>query len=158
MNRIEKTLDLHKNGKMNCSQAILTAFGEQVGLEPETSKMLGRPWAGGIGHMAQTCGYLMGAVLVLSQAFGNEDEGRSRMETDKAVRKLFLRFEERRGATRCQDLLGADMNTEAGIHKILKEKLVEKYCYAKGGIGQDVSEILEELLCFETEKKGENDG
>jgi len=147
MNRIEKTLDLHKNGRLNCSQAIFTAFGDQLGVDMKTAKMFGRPWAGGIGHMAQICGYLTGALLVLACAFENEDEGRARMETDKAVRRLFSRLENQRGSILCKDLLGADMTTETGINKILKEKLVDKYCHAKGGIGQDVSEILEELLC-----------
>jgi len=153
MNRIEKTLDLHKNYNLNCSQAILTAFGERVGMDSKTAKKLGRPWAGGIAHMAQTCGYLTGAVLVLAWVFENKDEGRARMETDRAIRKLFRRFEGRRGTTLCRDLLGADMTTEAGVKKILEEKLVDKYCHATGGIGQDVSEILEELLYLETVKE-----
>jgi len=144
MNRVEKTVDLHKNGGLNCSQAILTAFGESFGMDPETAKMLGRPLGGGIGHQALTCGYLTGAVLVLAQAMNNKDEGKSRKDLDKAIRVLFSCFKERHGgATMCKELLGADMTTEEGIKKILEEKLVVKHCY---GYGRDVAEILEELL------------
>ena len=144
MNRAEKTADLHKNGGLNCSQAILTAFCESFGMDTETAKMLGRPWGGGIGHQALTCGYLTGAVLVLAFALNSKDESKSRKDLDKAVRALFSRFKERHGgATMCKELLGADMTTEEGIKKILEEKLVAKHCY---GYGRDVAEILEELL------------
>jgi hypothetical protein len=51
MNNVEKTMEFHSNG-MNCAQAILAAFGKQYGLDSEMAKMLGRPLAGGIGHMS----------------------------------------------------------------------------------------------------------
>ena len=143
MNRAEKTVDLHKNGGLNCSQAILTAFSESFGMDPETAKMLGRALGGGICHMALTCGYLTGAVLVLAQAKNNKDELQARKDTDKAVQELFRRFMERHGATMCKKLLGADMTTEEGRKRIREEKLVAKHCY---GYGRDVAEILEELL------------
>jgi C_GCAxxG_C_C family probable redox protein len=147
MNRVEKTVDLHKNGGLNCSQAILTAFGESFGMDPETAKMLGRPLGGGIGHQALTCGYLTGAVLVLALALNNKDEGKSRKDLDKAIRVLFNRFKERYGgATTCKELLGADMTTEEGVKKILEEKLPAKHCFSEGGIGQQVAEILETLI------------
>jgi C_GCAxxG_C_C family probable redox protein len=147
MNRVEKTVGLHKNGGLNCSQAILTAFSESFGMDPETAKMLGRPWGGGIGHQALTCGYLTGAVLVLAQAMNNKDERQSRKDLDKAIWDLFSRFKERHGgATMCKELLGADVSTEEGRKKIMEEKLVAKHCYSEGGIGQHVAKILEELL------------
>jgi len=146
MNRIEKTVDLQKNGGLNCSQALLTVFGEQFGMDAETAKMLGRPWGGGMGHLAGTCGYLTGAILVLGQAYNHNDEGRAREAVFEAVRELFSRFEKRRGTTRCRELLGADIGTEEGLKKIMQEQLVKKICCGDGGVGQDVAEILEELL------------
>ncbi len=146
MNSVEKTIDLHKNGGLNCSQAILTAFGERFGIDSETGKMLGRPWGGGIGHMAQTCGYLTGAILVLSKALENDEEGQARNDVIKAVRELFHQFEERRGSCNCRDLLGADLNTKEGINQIMEEDLVAKHCHSVNGIGWDVAEILEDLL------------
>ncbi|OGP67744.1 MAG: hypothetical protein A2W27_06180 [Deltaproteobacteria bacterium RBG_16_44_11] len=147
MNRVEKTVDLHRNGGLSCSQAIVTAYGESYGMDPEMTKMLGRPWAGGIGHQALTCGYLTGAALVLALALNNKDEGKSRRDLDKAIRILFSRFKERHGgATMCKELLGADLTTEEGLKKILEEKLVAKYCHSEDGIGRDVAGILEELI------------
>jgi C_GCAxxG_C_C family probable redox protein len=147
MNRVEKTVDLMKNGGLSCSQAIMTAFGEFFGMDPETAKMLGRPLSGGIGHQGLTCGYLTGAVLVLALALNNKDERQARKDLDKAIRDLFVRFKERHGgATMCKELLGADMTTEEGVKKILEEKLPAKLCFSDGGIGQQVAEIMETLI------------
>jgi len=146
MNRVEKTIDLQRNGGLNCSQAILTAFGEQFGMDAETAKMLGRPWGGGMGHLSETCGYLTGAILVLAQAYKHNDEDQAREEVFEAVRELFSRFEKRRSKTSCKELLGADISTDEGLKKIKQEQLVKKICCGDGGIGQDVAEILEELI------------
>ena len=146
MNRIEKTIDLQRNGGLNCSQAILTVFGEPFGMDQETAKTLGRPWGGGMGHLAGTCGYLTGAVLVLTLAHNHHDEARARAEVFEAVRALFHRFEKRRGGTSCKELLGADIGTEEGLKQIKQEGLVGKICCGDDGIGRDVAEILAELL------------
>jgi len=143
MNRVEKTVDLHENGGLNCSQAILTAFGESFGMDPETAKLLGRPWGGGLGHLGITCGYLTGAVLVLAQAINNKDERQARKDSFQAVQELFRRFKKRHGTVMCKELLGADFSTEEGTKKIREEQLVAKHCY---GYARDAAEILEELL------------
>ncbi len=143
ISRVEKTVEFQKSGGLNCSQAILCAFGESVGLDAETAKVLGRPWGGGIAHMALTCGHLSGAVLVLAQAMNLKDEALARKNTFKAVQELFHRFKEKHGTTVCKKLLGADMTTQEGQAKIVEENLIAVHCY---GFGRDVSEILEQLL------------
>lgn len=62
------------------------------------------------------------------------------------MRELFSRFEKRRGTTSCKELLGADISTDEGLNKIKQEQLVKKICCGDGGIGQDIAEILEELI------------
>ncbi len=146
MDEREKTLDLAKNKGLNCSQAILAAFGGPLGMDLDTAKMLGRPWGGGMGHLAETCGYLTGAVLVLALAYDRKDENRSRQEVFEAVRQLFERFSEKRGTTRCKELLGADLSTEEGLKKIKEGGLVTRICHGEDGIGRDVAEILSALV------------
>jgi C_GCAxxG_C_C family probable redox protein len=146
MNRIEKTIDLQRNGGLNCSQAILTVFGAPLGMDRETAMMLGRPWGGGMGRLAGTCGYLTGAMLVLALAHDSHDEARARAEVTEAVRTLFKSFEKRRGATDCKTLLGAHIGTLEGQKKITDEGLVGKICCGDDGIGREVAEILSELL------------
>jgi C_GCAxxG_C_C family probable redox protein len=146
MNRVEKTVDLHKNGGLSCSQSILTVYGEQYGIDPEKARLLGRTLAGGIGRQGETCGYVTAAILILAHAHNDKDEAQARKKTHPVVMELIRRFKERYGTTMCKELLGADFSTEEGLKKILKEELVAKHCYSEGGIGQHVAEILEELL------------
>ena len=74
MNRTQKAVHLFENGS-TCSQAILTAFGEAYGIDPESAKNLGRPWGGGVGRLGRTCGSVSGAIILLGYArVGGQDE------------------------------------------------------------------------------------
>jgi len=146
MDRIQKTLELQRNGGLNCSQAIITSFGEQFGIDPETAKIIGRPWGGGIGQLAETCGYLTGAVQILAHAFDQHDEIKARSDVFRAVQELFKRFKKKRGTTNCRELIGADFSTKDGLLKIKTEGLVKKICCSADGIGGDVAEILEDII------------
>jgi C_GCAxxG_C_C family probable redox protein len=142
MNSVEKTMELCNQG-LNCSQAIITAFGEPFGVDAKTAKNLGRPWGGGMGHLALTCGALTGAVAILGLARNDSDEQQARQDAFESVRELFHRFEAKHGATACKDLLGADMSTAAGKKKINEEKLTSQFC---PGIIRDTAEILADLM------------
>jgi len=142
MNNVERTMDLHSTG-LNCSQAILTAFGESFGLDADMASKLGRPLGGGIGHLAKTCGAVTAAALVLGMAKDHQDEGEARKTTHACVQDLFRRFTDAHGTTECKELLGADMSTEEGFRKVQEEKLVRKVCPQ---FVRDASSILENLL------------
>ena len=146
MDRVQLTVDLHRNNGLNCAQAIITAFGQNLEINSHTAKMLGRSLAGGIGHRADTCGYLTAGCLILAKAFDSADENQTRQDTFKAVAELFNRFEKKRGSAACRDLLGADMSTDQGKKEIAEQDLVTKICKSHNGIGHDVAEILEDLL------------
>jgi C_GCAxxG_C_C family probable redox protein len=146
MTRIEKTVDLHKNGGLSCSQAVLTVYGEQYGIDSKKARLLGRTLAAGIGRQGETCGYITGALLILAHAYDDKDEAQARKNTHPVVMELIRRFKERYGTMMCKELLGTDMSTEEGLKKIVEEKLLAKHCYSEGGIGQHVAKMLEELL------------
>ncbi len=83
---------------------------------------------------------------MIAKAYDDKDENKSREMVFEAVGDLFHRFSMRRGASLCKEILGADISTEEGIKRIKEEQLVNRICCSKGGIGQDVAEILEDLL------------
>lgn len=144
MNRIEETGKLFTQG-LNCSQAILTVFGSSFGIDPTRAKQLGRPFGGGMGHLALTCGALSGAVMVLGLAKDHPEEAEARELAFGKVRELFQRFEAHHGTSICKELLGADMSTVEGRQKIKEEKLVGKVC---PGLVREVAGILEMLLVY----------
>jgi len=146
MDRVQKTLELQRNGGLNCSQAIITSFGEQFGISPEVAKIIGRPWGGGIGQLAETCGYLTGAVQILAYAFDQHDEIKARWDVFHAVQELFKQFLKKRGTTRCRELLGVDLSTKDGLLKVKSEGLIKKICCSADGVGGDVAEVLEAII------------
>jgi len=48
-----------------CSQAILSVYGEEEGLERELALKLATGLGGGMGRTAHTCGAVTGAILVI---------------------------------------------------------------------------------------------
>lgn len=141
MNKVEKTTGLHANG-MNCSQAMLTAFGESYGLDPEIAKTMGRPLGAGMGAQALTCGAVSSAVLILGLARNHQEEKEARKIAYAQVRELFRRFEAIHGSCKCSDLLGADMSTLEGMKRVQEEKLIQKLCPA---FVRDAASILADL-------------
>lgn len=142
MNRIELAGELFDKG-LNCSQAILTVFGYDFGIDPEKAKQLGRAFGGGMGRMALTCGALTGAVMVLGLAKDHPVETDARALSYEKVRELFQRFEARHGTTVCKELLVADLSTEEGRQKAKEEKLTSNVC---PGLVKDVAGILDLLI------------
>src|SRR5271157_3221149 len=105
MNRAEKTIDLHKNGGLSCSQALLSVYGEKYGIDQEKARLLGRTLAGGIGAQGETCGYITAALLILAHAQNDNDEAKARKKTHPVAMELIRRFKERYGTMMCKELL-----------------------------------------------------
>ena len=55
----------------NCSQAVVGAWAEDIGLDSETAYKIASGFGGGIGRMREVCGAFTGAVMVLGLKFGN---------------------------------------------------------------------------------------
>ena len=143
MDKIEKTNDLFLNGGMNCAQAILTVYGEPLGIDVATAKNFGRPLGGGVGISGQICGFLTGAAQVLAHAYNDSDETQAKAATQPKVAAFLKAFREKHGTLTCNELLGVERSTEAGEKRVKAEGLVKKHCPAFGG---DAAAILEELL------------
>ena len=84
----------------NCCQAVLLAYEDLLPYDKESLLMLGATFGSGMGGMMGTCGALVGAEMVL----GMLSQKTSGM--NGSSRKLFRRFEEKCGASRCIDLKG----------------------------------------------------
>ena len=88
--------------EMNCCQAVLVAFGAELGRGEEELMRLGSGFGSGMGTMEGTCGALVGAVMVSSLL--SEKGGAM-----NASRAIVPRFKELcGGATICRDLKGID--------------------------------------------------
>ena len=104
--RIERAVELHQEG-YNCCQSVVAAFGDLYGYTKGQSLKMSFAFGGGIGGMRDTCGALIGVVLLAGLEMGSDlpRDAESKKRTFGLVQKLAEEFKQRNGALRCADLL-----------------------------------------------------
>ncbi len=143
MSKSEQAVSLFGNG-YNCAQAIIKVFGEDLGIDDQTAKTMGRPLGGGFGHLGEMCGAVTGAAMVLAHSSAiPDDEQEARRETDSLVQALATDFKTRNGCLTCRELLGAEIGTKEGMKEITEEELVGKRC---PGFVKDAANFVEKLI------------
>jgi C_GCAxxG_C_C family probable redox protein len=121
--------------KCNCSQAVLTAYGPSLGVDPSICMSAAACFGAGMGRLGKTCGALTGGLIVLGLRHGKEmqdDPQRGRDTVYARVQKLVSQFEAKHGSSECRALTNCDMTTpegrssfsERGLHQGLCTELV----------------------------------
>ena len=101
MDRKEYAVKLKHSG-LNCCQAVLCAFADEVDLTEEELKKLGSAFGVGMGCLEATCGALVGAQMLMGL---KKYEGRPVLRDAASTLRS---FETACGATICKDLKGRD--------------------------------------------------
>jgi len=130
----------------NCAQAVLYAYGPNLGLDTETALKVATGFGGGLGGSGETCGAVTGGVLALGLKYGRGAQ-QDRSVADVAYQKtrdLMAAFEQAHGSCCCRTLLGGcDLRTPQGRQQFKDQDLHHKTC-AK--CVQTVGEILAGML------------
>ena len=69
-----KAAELFLSGS-NCAQAVIVAFCDVTGLEPEFAAKLSCSFGGGMGRLREVCGAVSGMFFVLSTLYGYDSSG-----------------------------------------------------------------------------------
>ena len=118
MDRVAKAEELFKSG-YNCSQSVIGAFCDTLGLDFDTTMKLSEGFGGGIGRMRLTCGAVSGMVMIAGMMLSRgAEDGDTRGDVYGKVQDIAKKFSERNGSIVCADLLGLtkmknDPNPEA---------------------------------------------
>ncbi len=138
--KVDKVMECF--GEFDCSQAILSAWCEDYGLDKKTALKLSCGFAAGMARLGHTCGAVTGAYLVISLKYGKSqiDDTNSKEKTFELIQEFDKRFIEKYGTTNCRELLGVDLRY--GDMTIAKEQ-VQKKC---SGFVRDAAEILDAIL------------
>ena len=64
MSKAEVAVDCFEEG-FNCSQAVVSAFAPELGLDRETALRVAAAFGGGMGRTGETCGAVSGALMVI---------------------------------------------------------------------------------------------
>jgi len=142
MNKVENAVEQFDKG-FNCSQAVLSSYCEQFGLDEKTALKIATGFGGGM-HIDGTCGAVTGAFMVLGLKYGNtsaEDQVTKENVYVKVI-KFSKRFNDEHGSTQCHELLGCDISTREGL-EIARQKGVFSVICPK--LVKHAAEILEEM-------------
>ena len=128
----------------NCSQAVLSSYSEQFGLDCEKAFKVATGFGGGM-RMGGTCGAVSGAFMVLGLKYGNStaEDKKAKAKTYTKVEEYTNRFKARNDSVTCRELLGCDLTTPEGMKEAQDKGLFSTICPM---IVQDAVEILEEML------------
>jgi C_GCAxxG_C_C family probable redox protein len=98
--------------KNNCSQSVLLPFAKRHGVSEGQALQIAAGFGAGIGQMAETCGAVTGACMVLGLMAGQRhpDNPELKQETYRLVGEFAARFREQYGELKCRDLLGLDIS------------------------------------------------
>ncbi len=144
MNEVDKAVSCFNEGFM-CSQAVLEAYAEQLGLDREAALKVSAAFGGGMGRMGETCGAVTGAFMVIGLKYGRTlvKDAQLHEKTTRLVREFVDRFKSVNGSIVCRELLGCDLNTPEGSKTFVGNKLRDTLC-AK--FVRDAAEIVKQLL------------
>ena len=108
MNKTDKALEIFSNN-FNCSQAVLTAFAPDFGLDEKLALKLGSSFGGGARN-GEMCGAVSGALMVLGLRYGHFDADNSEQKSRAyaiAVEftKRFRKQTDQSSAVTCSDMI-----------------------------------------------------
>lgn len=108
MDRAQQAKQNFLNG-LNCTQAVLLAFADQLNTDEGTLKAVGLPMGAGMGRLRLTCGAVSGAAMTLGLLYPEK----SKAEMYALVQEFVKRFREKNGSVICGELLtGAHLKAD----------------------------------------------
>lgn len=128
MTKADKALAYFKDG-FHCSQAVLAAYAEDLGLTEEQALKLGACFGSGV-RKGELCGACSGALMVLGLKYGQaeKDDLESRQKTNEVTDEFLEVFEKRNGSYICRDLLKCDIRTAEGLAQAKENQLFRLFC------------------------------
>jgi len=121
-NTEKKALETFRAG-LNCSQAVFSAYSEELGFDEKLALSVACGFGGGMGRLQETCGAVTGAYMAIGVISCKKyTDNKDRKEASYAmIQEFSKRFKTINKTTDCIDLLGVDLKTVEG-NRIAKEK------------------------------------
>jgi C_GCAxxG_C_C family probable redox protein len=128
-----------------CSQSVLAAFAEDLGLSREKALMIASGFGGGMGRMSLTCGAVTGAFMVLGlkEGYSCSDSKESKEKIYRLVREFADTFRTMHGSIECRELLGFDISTPEGYQGAADSGIFRTLCPL---LVQSAVEVTEKML------------
>ncbi len=142
--RSDKAVDKFLNGYL-CSQAVLDAFAEDLGMDAATAAKLATPFGAGTARNGELCGAVAGALIALGLAEASPDptDQDARDRLFERVNEFRRRFLDVHGSISCRQLLGYNIGDPREHDLAVQQEVFTSKCplYVSAAI-----EILDDML------------
>ncbi len=141
----QTAMALFKQG-YNCSQAVFSAFADELDMDADTAKKISSSFGGGMGGLREVCGAVTGMFMVAGIKYGYCTPGdrKSKVEHYKLIQDLAEKFEKENSSIICRELLGIRPEGENLIPQERTEEYYKKRpCVDLVGFA---AKIMEELI------------
>ncbi|MBN2461083.1 MAG: C_GCAxxG_C_C family protein [Candidatus Cloacimonetes bacterium] len=147
MDKIEHAKNLFQEG-YSCSQSVFSVFSVELGLDADTAMKIASGFGGGMARMANTCGAVTGAMMVLGLKYGSGKDKNAEIKENlySLIREFSRKFQLKNHSLLCRELLGYDISTPEG-HQIVKERGISAELCPQ--LVEDAVSILLEIVAQE---------
>ncbi len=113
----------------NCSQAVLTTFATELGLDRETALKIATLFGGGA-RKGEMCGAVSGALMVLGLKYGHchAENLEEKTRAYQIAEDFMDRFITEKGTVVCRELLGYDLSKKEDRAKVAQLDLFKTTC------------------------------
>lgn len=142
MTHADKALELFAQ-KYHCSQAVLAAFAEELGITEKQALKLGGCFGGGM-CKGEVCGACTGALMALGLKYGQCEinDSDSKAKTNEVTVKFLEAFSDENGSYICRELLGCDLSTQEGKEYAREHNLFTEFCPKMVASAVEIAERL----------------
>ncbi len=109
MNKGDMAEMLFKQG-YNCSQAVVGAFCDELGLDRETAFKLASSFGGGMGRMREVCGAVSGMFIAagIIKGYSDPTDPAAKKQHYALIQEMAKRFSDKNSSIICRELLDLD--------------------------------------------------
>ena len=145
MNKREKAEELFKEG-YNCSQAVLGAFCDELGIDEKIAFRLSSSFGGGMGRLREVCGAVSGMFMVagLASGYSDPEDLEAKKKHYALIQELAKAFADINDSIICRELLGLTQSE----NNPTPEKRTEEYYQKRPCVElvKDAAEITEKIV------------
>lgn len=92
----------------NCSQSVLAAFSDEIGMNRETALKLSSSFGGGMGRLREVCGAVSAMFMIagLKDGYSDPKDSIAKAKHYQRIQALAEQFKAENGSIICRELLG----------------------------------------------------
>ena len=133
MSRGDKAYELFMSG-YNCTQSVVGAFADRIGMDFDTAVKFGSGFGGGVGRLREVCGTFSGAVIVIDMLYGYSDPKnvKAKAELYSRIQELAAQFRKDNGSLICKEARTAEYYKKRPCPELCRysANMVEEYIKA----------------------------